>query len=120
MAMESMSSSLTAAAAARQDGDRDRAHDAEREEPELCAHADEHCARRAREPDDRKRVAGEALPPRHHEPTDETCRDGHDRGGPKRIDHERELEELANVLHDIPRELRVFREGDHVCWWRSA
>ena len=54
--------------------------------------------------DDDEGVAGEGLPAQHHEPTDDPGDDRDDRAGPERVDHEVELEQLPDVVDEVPGE----------------
>jgi hypothetical protein len=110
----------------RQHGDDQRGGDAERVEPDLGAEPEEHSTGRAREADEGEGVAGEGLAAKDHVPTDESGDDRGDRAGSEGVDHERELEELAQIGRQVPRQLRVDAGGGqrpdhaHQCTCRSV
>ncbi len=80
-------------------GDHQRAADAKGEEAELRRQPDEHGAGRARKADERKRVARERLAAQHHEPPHGARKERDHGAGAERVDHELELEEIADDVH---------------------
>src|SRR5262249_41240629 len=65
------------------------------------------------EPDERECVRDERLAAEHDVPTDHTADHGDDRAGTQRVRHEVVVEELADVVGDVPRQ----RGGHHGRLW---
>src|SRR5205814_2468771 len=92
------------AAALRQGGDDQRGGQAEREVAERDADAEPGRGGGTGEPDDRERVAGEALPAQHHEPAHRGGEDSDDGAGPERVDDAEVRPHVADVGEQVPGE----------------
>ena len=60
-------------------------------------------------------MPGEGLAAQHHEPADDAGHDGDDRARLERVDHEREREELPDVVDEVPRQPLEDRGVKHAC-----